>query len=73
MTIRCPERGYIRGMHGLGNAWIRVNVSRPGPKTPFALGFWTHCLTMFLADIGTHYAQAKVNGAEIVEEAQRTV
>ena len=33
-----------------GNAWMMVNVSRPGHKTPAEPGFWTQCLTVFIAD-----------------------
>ena len=50
-----------------------MNVSRPGPRTSIELGFWTQCLTVFIADVETHFAQAKTNGAEILEEPQRTV
>lgn len=37
-----------------GKAWLMENVSCPGHKTCAELGFWTECLTAFLADVEAH-------------------
>lgn len=57
----------------LGDAWIMVNASKPGYRTPTEIGFGTQCLTIFLEDVEKHFDRAKAAGATIVEEPHETV
>jgi uncharacterized glyoxalase superfamily protein PhnB len=54
----------------LGAAHVMVRM-RAG-ATPAELGFGTQSLTVFVEDVGAHYARAKAEGATIVEEPHET-
>jgi uncharacterized glyoxalase superfamily protein PhnB len=59
-------------MH-LGNAWIMASTARESLQSPAELGAATQCLTIFLEDVESHFAQARSGGAAIVEEPHETV
>jgi uncharacterized glyoxalase superfamily protein PhnB len=58
-------------MH-LGDAWIMVNPSKPGRRSPADLGGAAHSLTVFVEDVEPHFARTKAAGATIVEEPHET-
>jgi uncharacterized glyoxalase superfamily protein PhnB len=58
-------------MH-LGDAWIMVNTSKPGHRSPAEIGGATQSLTVFVEDVKAHFARAKKQGATIVEEPHET-
>ena len=57
----------------LGDAFIMVNVARPGRSSSAALGSSTQSLTIFIEDVESHYAHSRAAKAKIVEELQETV
>jgi uncharacterized glyoxalase superfamily protein PhnB len=59
-------------MH-LGDAWIMLERSKPGEKSPRELGYGTQSLTVFVSDVATHFAKSQAAGAKIVEELHETV
>jgi uncharacterized glyoxalase superfamily protein PhnB len=59
-------------MH-LGEAWIMLSSARDGRSSPAKLGAWTQSLTIFVADVEQHYAHARSQGVQIVEEPHETI
>jgi uncharacterized glyoxalase superfamily protein PhnB len=57
----------------LGDAWMMLNTSKPGYRSPSELGFNTQSLTVFVEDVEAHFARAKEAGAKIVEDLHETV
>jgi uncharacterized glyoxalase superfamily protein PhnB len=56
----------------LGNAWIMLDDTDTGQKTPAELGYGTQSLTVFVPDVDAHYEKAKSAGAMIVEDLHET-
>lgn len=66
--------GDIQGAQmRLGNAWFMIHGERPGRRSPADAGFETQTLTVYLEDVDAHYAMAKAQGAEILEELRETI
>ena len=59
-------------MH-LGDAWIMLKQASDGRATPMQLGYGTQSLTVFVADVDSHFAKTKAEGARIVEELNETI
>src|SRR5665213_2285410 len=59
-------------MH-LGDAWIMLTRTREGRETPKQAGHATQFLTVFVEDVDAHYARARAEGAQIIEEPHETV
>jgi uncharacterized glyoxalase superfamily protein PhnB len=57
----------------LGDAWVMLDAADPGQKTPAELGYGTQSLTVFVADVDTHYNKAKAAGVTIVEDLHETI
>jgi uncharacterized glyoxalase superfamily protein PhnB len=57
----------------LGDAFIMVNVARPGRSSPAALSSDTQSLTIFIEDVESHHARSRAAKAKIVEELHETV
>lgn len=55
-----------------GKAAIQVRQARNGQRSPRQLGHGTQSLTVFVDDVGEHYARAKAAGAKILEEPHET-
>jgi uncharacterized glyoxalase superfamily protein PhnB len=53
-------------MH-LGNAWITLHSARLGSASPQQIGCETQSLTVFVADVDSHFEPAKPTGVRIVE------
>ena len=47
--------------------------NKPEQATPAQLGYGTQSLTIFVDDVDSHYAKARSEGANIVEELHETV
>ncbi|MGB7730263.1 MAG: VOC family protein [Candidatus Acidiferrum sp.] len=58
-------------MH-LGKAYIMVNRPKDRTASPAQLGSSTQSLTIFVENIEAHYANAKSQGAQIVEDLHET-
>jgi uncharacterized glyoxalase superfamily protein PhnB len=56
-----------------GDTPIMLSGSREGRESPAQLGYGTQMLTLFVADVESHYARTRREGAKIVEELQETI
>jgi uncharacterized glyoxalase superfamily protein PhnB len=56
----------------LGDAWIMLDTTDAGEKTPAELGYGTQSHTVFVRDVEAHYQTAKSAGAAIVEDLHET-
>jgi uncharacterized glyoxalase superfamily protein PhnB len=56
----------------LGPAWVMLSAADAGEQVPADLGYGTQSLTVFVADVDSHYKRAKAAGAVIVEEIHET-
>jgi uncharacterized glyoxalase superfamily protein PhnB len=56
----------------LGAACIMLHSARPSSATPLRLGYGTQSLTVFVDDVGAHFARTKSAGAKIVEDLHET-
>jgi uncharacterized glyoxalase superfamily protein PhnB len=56
----------------LGDAYVMLDATDPGQKTPAELGYGTQSLTVFVPDASAHYQTAKSAGAQIVEDLHET-
>jgi uncharacterized glyoxalase superfamily protein PhnB len=56
----------------LGDAWVMVNLLRPGRSSPALQGNGTQSLTIFVEDVEGHFARTKAAGANIVEDLHET-
>ena len=59
-------------MH-LGDAWIMVNQEFPGRQSPLKAGAGTQFVTIYVQNVGEHYARSRKAGAQIVEDLQDTI
>lgn len=64
-----PQGAQMR----LGDAWIMVNLARPGRSSPAEIGAGTQSLTVFVENVEEHFERAKAAGARIVEDLHETV
>jgi uncharacterized glyoxalase superfamily protein PhnB len=65
--------GPVSGVQvSAGRATIQLRNARGG-KSPAQLGYGTQSLTVFVDDVGAHFARSKAEGARIVEELHETV
>lgn len=56
-----------------GDAWIMLEIARPGKSSPNALRGMTQYLTLFVDDVDQVFAAAKEAGAKVVEEINETM
>ena len=56
-----------------GDAWIMLHRVRHENAVPKLCGFGTQSLTIFVADVESHYQRARSAGATILEEPHETV
>jgi uncharacterized glyoxalase superfamily protein PhnB len=56
-----------------GSAYIMLERSSNGKRTPKELGFGTQSLTIFIPEIESHYERAKSAGVTFVEDLHETV
>jgi len=66
-----PDAPQGAQMH-LGDAWIMLNIARPGSASPKQAGCHTQSLTVFVDDVDAHFNMAKAAGASIVEDLHET-
>lgn len=57
----------------LGTAWIMLKKSGPGFAAPLQAGCATQSLTIFVADVDSHFKTTQSAGARIVDELHETV
>jgi uncharacterized glyoxalase superfamily protein PhnB len=55
-----------------GKAYFMLRRVREGSASPAQVGHATQSLTVFVPDVGAHYAKSKAAGAKIVEEPHVT-
>jgi uncharacterized glyoxalase superfamily protein PhnB len=56
-----------------GDVYFMLRQARPGSDTPAQLGAATQSLTVFVRDLDAHFAKAKAEGANIVEDLNVTI